>query len=210
MITLINANNQDIEFPDNAAIVSDPPYGISNNCNYKRFKGIIPSTNFAPVEGDDQPFDPSRWLTFPFVALFGFQFFADRLPVGSTLVWNKKRDNQLGRTLMSDCEIAWMNRGSGSYLFNHVWNGFDRASERGQKTKHPTQKPVAVMKWLIEKLDPPKDSVIVDPFCGSGSTLMAAEELGFDSIGVELSESYCGVTEQRARESRTHLVYVKD
>ena len=111
MITLINTNNQEIEFPDNAAIVSDPPYGVNNNCNYKRFKGIIPSTNFAPVAGDDQSFDPSRWLTFPFVALFGFQFFADKLPVGSTLVWNKKRDNQLGRTLMSDCEIAWMNRG---------------------------------------------------------------------------------------------------
>ena len=63
------------------------------------------------------------------------------------------------------------------------------------------------MKWLIEKLDPPKDSVIVDPYCGSGSTLLAAEELGFDSIGVELSTEYCNVTEQRINEAghRHHI-----
>jgi DNA modification methylase len=105
------------------------------------------------------------------------------------LVWCKKRENQLG-FILSDCELAWMNRGKGCYLFRHVWFGFDRETERNAKVLDATQKPVAVMKWLIQRMKLPRGTVICDPYCGSGTTLQAAAELGFDAIGIEIDPTY--------------------
>src|SRR5688572_16560075 len=84
------------------ACVSDPPYGCNNDCDYTRFtKGKHQNgrKTFDPIEGDDAPFDPGSLLRFPLVALFGFQFFADKLPIGSLLVWQKKPESKLGRFL---------------------------------------------------------------------------------------------------------------
>jgi len=158
------------ELPPDSAIVSDPPYGCDNDCDYSRFTGgKKPSNTYSPIAGDDQPFDPSPWLVFPKVVLFGFQFFAQRLPVGTVLVWQKKRDNALGK-MLSDCELAWMKGGKGVYLFQHIWNGFDRDSERG-RSLHPTQKPVALFDWVLRKAKIQPDMTVVDPYMGSGSVL---------------------------------------
>ena len=62
---------------------------------------------------------------------------------------------------------------------------------------HPTMKPISLMKYLIKLLAPPNDPVLLDPFCGSGSTLKAANELGIRSIGIELSEEYCEIARKR-------------
>lgn len=197
-VTLYNADNNDVSFPDDAAVVSDPPYGVSNNCDYSRFtNGISQSRNHhRGIAGDDQPFDPSRWLTFPHVALFGYQHFSQHLPTGSVLVWVKKRDNQIG-TFCSDAELCWLNRGKGCYVYKHIWNGFDRQTERGEKTLHPSQKPVMVMRHIIQMLKLPKGTTVIDPYAGAGSTLLAAADLGFDVIGCELDEHYCQIAHKR-------------
>jgi site-specific DNA-methyltransferase (adenine-specific) len=93
------------------AVVSDPPYGVNLNTRYQRFTGgnrrMGGTTEFRrnhkPIENDDRPFDPSPWLAFPKVILFGFQCFNDRLPPGTALVWLKKSDSKIGKFL-SDCE----------------------------------------------------------------------------------------------------------
>lgn len=182
------------------AVVTDPPYGCKNDCDYTRFKGgISPSRNFHEgVVGDDQPFDPAPFLDFPKVVLWGYQYFAPRLPLGTVLVWNKKRDNQLGKFL-SDCELAWMKGGKGCYLFNHVWHGFDRASERG-KTLHPTQKPVELFKWCLHRLKLQEGSTVFDPFMGSGPCGVACKELGLNYVGCEIVPEYFEVAATRLDE----------
>ncbi len=64
------------------------------------------------------------------------------------------------------------------------------------KNIHPTVKPVALMRWLVRLVTPP-GGVVLDPFAGSGTTLVAAKEESFESIGAELSEEYAGIARQR-------------
>lgn len=188
--TLYLGDCRQVEASPSWVVATDPPFGISNNCDYTRFSGgLSPSRNHhLGIVGDNEPFDPSWLLGFKKVALFGFQYFATGLPIGSVLVWNKKRDNQLG-TFCSDCELAWVNSGVGVYLFNHVWNGFDRASERG-KTLHPNQKPVALWKWVFQKMKLKPGDTVFDPYMGSGSCGVAAIEAGLNYVGCEIVPEY--------------------
>lgn len=82
-------------------------------------------------------------------------------------------------------------------LFRHLWMGAVRGSEVNEKRVHPTQKPVALAMWAFEKYGNSGD-LILDPFCGSGVSIMAAEESGDRVVfGVELLPHYCEVIMQR-------------
>lgn len=189
------------------AVITDPPWGSNNDCDYTRFSGgLWPNHHHRRrgIIGDDEPFDPSPWLGFPQVVLWGYQFFAPRLPVGTLLVWNKKRDSQLG-TFLSDGEIAWQKGGKGVYIFPHVWHGFDRASERNQGILHPTQKPVALFRWCLERATKPGDTVI-DPYMGSGSCGVACIETGRDFIGIELDADYFTIAQRRIEAAQNEMV----
>lgn len=71
------------------------------------------------------------------------------------------------------------------------------SKERGEGNNHPTVKPISLMKYIINLLAPPGDPILLDPFAGSGSTLLAAKELGIRSIGIELNEEYCDIARKR-------------
>jgi site-specific DNA-methyltransferase (adenine-specific) len=175
-----------------AAIVSDPPYGGNYNTDYTRFSGGAHSKGrktFKAIKGDEKPFDPSPWLDFPEVILWGSNHYQQRLPVGTNLIWLKKPFTKRGKFL-SDCEMAWQKGGYGIYAMEHIWDGFNRESSRGLQTLHPSEKPVPVMSWCIRRLNLPKGSIILDPYAGSGSTGVAAIELGFNFIGCELEPDY--------------------
>ncbi len=68
----------------------------------------------------------------------------------------------------------------------------------GSPATHPAVKPIALMRWLVRLVTPP-DGVVLDPFCGSGSTLVAATEEGFGFIGIDISREYCGIALQRLK-----------
>lgn len=171
-------------------VITDPPYGIKNNCDYTRFKGgLNPSKNYKNIHGDNESFDPSPFLDFSKIVLFGANFYADKLPIGTWFVWNKRRENQLGKFL-SDCELIWCKGGKGVYLFNHIWNGFDRQSEKGKKSLHPTQKPVAIFDWIIERLKLTENDVVFDPFMGCGPCGIACLKKGIQYIGCEIDDEY--------------------
>ena len=74
--------------------------------------------------------------------------------------------------------------------------------ERGEDNTHPTVKPLALMRWLVRLVTPP-NGVVLDPFCGSGSTLIAATEEGFGFIGVDVSPEYCQLAQQRLKGRNT-------
>lgn len=177
-------------------VLTDPPYGINHDTDYTRFTGgvVASSSHHTAIIGDDQPFDPAwiigRWSN---VVLFGANCFSDKLPQGSWLIWDKRMP--FGENMLSDGEAAWWNRGHGIYIYSHMWNGFRRLSER-QTAYHPSQKPVAVMAWIIDKASKP-GNLILDPYAGSGSTLIAAKKLGRRAIGIEINERYCEIAAKR-------------
>lgn len=197
------------ELPDGCvdAVITDPPWGINMDTDYTRFVGGLSASrnHGSRIVGDDEPFNPSPWLAFPHVALWGANCFAERLPVGRWLVWVKKRDNQLG-TFMSDAEVCWVNkppgalRAPGVYVKHHVWHGFDRQTER-EPVLHPTQKPVAVMRWTIEMAEVSRGGIILDPFAGSGTTGVAAIAEGRRCILIEKEPKYADICRRRVAEA---------
>jgi len=75
----------------------------------------------------------------------------------------------------------------------------DTAYQRGKtlrKNTHPTVKPIALMKWLVTLITPPK-GIVLDPFMGSGTTIWAAKELGIRAIGIDITEKYCEIAAKR-------------
>jgi DNA modification methylase len=172
-----------------AAVISDPPYGCKNNNDYTRFtkgpntQGSPGSRSYPPTRGDQVGFDPTPWLQFPRVALWGVQHFAQRLPVGTILVWIKRKDGGFG-TFLSDAELAWVSSGKGVYCRRDT-------SMYGVRNKvHPNQKPVGIMEWCIDRLKVPAGSTILDPYMGSGSTGVAAIRRGYRFIGIEIDSDY--------------------
>ena len=149
--------------------------------------GRGPGKKNSPTINDDKVFDPTPLLRYARVIIFGSNFYA--LPVGTTLVWIKKQEPQYG-TFLSDAEIAWMKGGYGVYCKRcHMVMSPNR--------HHTNQKPVEIMKWCIEKAK--GVGTICDPFMGSGSTLVAAKELGRRAIGIEIEEKYCAIAVERLR-----------
>lgn len=190
--------------PDSVGLLlTDPPYGIGLRTDYlTRKRGTLKhGRDFLPIYGDDAPFDPTHLLGFPRLILFGANHYASRLPVSNSwLVWDKLAGLTSKRTIgfndQGDAELAWTNLGGPVRLIPHRWTGMLKASERRQIRLHPTQKPVALMAWLIRQYALP-GTLILDPYMGAGSTVVAAQALGHPVIGVEIEETYCALAVQR-------------
>lgn len=185
------------------AVISDPPYGMNWDTDYTRFTGGASSarTKSERIKNDAKPFDPSPFLGFPSVILFGANHYANRLPKGSWLVWSKRPMTKLG-TFLSDCELAWKKGGEGVYLFHQEWDGFNRQGERGVAREHPTQKPVALMGWCIQQANVPAGGVVSDPYMGSGTTGVACANLGRRFIGIELDPRYFDIACKRIEQAQ--------
>jgi len=191
-IIIINADCR--EWSGNAdAVISDPPYGIDWDTDYRRFSlGFdVPRTNHTPIANDATPFDPTPWLGFKTVVLFGATCYSERLPVGSWLVWDKRFAN--GKAFLADGEAAWMNKGHGLYIYSETAQGFVRK----EPIEHPTQKPVGVMTWCMNKAAVPEGAIVLDPYMGSGTTGIACIRTGRRFIGIEIDEQHYQTARQR-------------
>jgi DNA modification methylase len=214
LVTIYHGDCREVVAPwmkRDLAIVTDPPYGMDNDGDTTRFTGGeygIHRRGMGKVRpaiiGDNEPFDPTPWLGYPFVVMFGANHFGQRLPVGTTLIWLKRPDHLFG-TFLSDAEIAWRKGGHGIYAYRHDWAGFSRIATDGESV-HQNQKPVALMRWCIERSGAPLTATILDPFMGSGSTLVAAKSLGRKAIGVEIEERYCEIAARRCSQEVLGLV----
>jgi DNA modification methylase len=167
------------------ALVTDPPYGHGwKGVNSQAAGGRNWTRRRAEaIEGHDKPFDPRPWLDYPTVVMWGANHYASRLPDSPAwLVWDK-RDGTADNNL-SDCELAWCNVGGSARLKRHLWNGLCRDSEIGEHL-HPTQKPVVVMAWAMDKAKIPAGKTVLDPYMGSGTTGIACLRTARNFIGVE-------------------------
>ncbi len=168
------------------AVITDPPYGISAN---KQTLGKGKKEFDRGADWDDSAPDLELCIAAARVTCFwGGNYFSNQLPVTNDwLIWHKKND---GRSF-SECELAWTNFGKQTRHLSHHWSG--------EEKNHPTQKPLAVMLWCIEQAG--EVDTILDPFMGSGTTGVAAIQLGHRFIGIEREPKYFDIACKRIEQA---------
>ena len=175
-------------------LVTDPPYGVAYKSNFGKCK------KHDRIAGDQDSGVRDRvlamWGDSRPALVFGSWRVQRPAGVRQVGIWDKGDSPGMG-----DLTIPWGNSFEEFYIIGGGFSG-----KRGgavlrvntpppsNRPNHPTPKPVALMEALIEKCPP---GVIADPFAGSGSTLLAARNLGRKVIGVELEEKYCEVIVKR-------------
>ena len=158
------------------AIVTDPPYGMSAVQNSgvlkDKYRNILnDETNDVAINSFNKLNKnvPQVW--------WGANYYSHSLPNQSCwLVWDKNN----GKNDQMDCELAWTN-------LKGVTRQYTQASEKKNRV-HPTQKPVDLILWCLKKINA---NIILDPFLGSGTTLIACEKTNRVCYGMELDEHYC-------------------
>lgn len=182
--------------------IHDPPYGIdvvsatdsggAKGFGKIGFTGVVPVNQYAPVVGDNEPFDPAHLLgASEHTILWGANYYADKLPpMKGWLVWDKKgredwRDN------FSDCELAWSNLKTVTRIYRHTWMGMVQEGQR-ETRYHPTQKPALLYEKIIEDLCE-EEGLVVDFYAGSGPTVIACERLGRPCAVTEITREYAAV-----------------
>ena len=193
-------------------VLSDPPYGMKLDTDFSTIKGSLNSigrknhtegNKYNKVIGDNDDFTPNLITTFfenfPYcheVFLFGADYFAEILPNkndGSWLVWDKRKESQAD-AIGAEFELIWSKSKHKRRMLRHDWFGF-LSSQNGADARnrvHPTQKPVTLLADIINQWGK-EASIIVDLYGGSGSTLIACEQLNRKCRMMELDPHYCTV-----------------
>lgn len=163
-------------------VFTDPPYGM----NAVKNSGVL-KERYNDIQGDESPeiaiksFKILSSLNVSKMVFWGANYYANELPPsGCWLVWDKKT----GQSDQMDCELAWTN-------FDGVIRKYEQSSEKKERF-HPAQKPVNLVKWCLKRWGI-NCKKILDPFLGSGTTLIACEKLNRICYGMEIEPKYCDV-----------------
>jgi DNA modification methylase len=182
------------------AIITDPPYGIGRANGFDGFDGFggfgKPIAR-CKYEGDWDNQRPSKELfdiimkKGEILIIFGGNFFTDYLPVsGHWLVWDKLNT----MPTFGDCELIWTNLKRNSVKkLTHEYNGL---IGKENKRDHATQKPLDLMGRILRDYTQ-KNDTILDPFMGSGTTGVAAVNLGRKFVGIEIDRKYFDIACRR-------------
>lgn len=177
-------------------IVCDPPYGISHSSSY----GASWQDTMIAGDADAQLRDWIVSTCFPGspMAVFGTWKVARPTEARAVLVWDKGPAFGMG-----DLSFPWKNSWEEIYILGDGWEGRrDEGVLRGhivlswesKGREHPHEKPVSLLKHLIGKN---RAGLVLDPTCGTGTTLVAAKELQRSAIGIEIDERYCEIAARR-------------
>ena len=202
-ITIYNADcRQVLPFlPKFDLLLTDPPYGIDadNQARILSRGKLAKPKDYGASSWDKSP--PESWFLDSATdaadtsILWGGNYFG--LPASSCwLVWDK--DN--GTNDFADCELAWTNMARAVRKFKWRWNGMlqENGGDKKETKVHPTQKPVPLMRWCLGFV--PDAKTILDPFMGSGTTLVAAKMEGRSAVGIEINEAYCESAAKRLQQ----------
>jgi site-specific DNA-methyltransferase (adenine-specific) len=136
--------------------------------------------------------------------IWGYNYFNISLPSSGRIIWDKVNDH----SSYSDCEIAYCSQIDTVRIFRYMWNGMCQGTGDGTSSKmqgnkklnekriHPTQKPVALYTWLMQKFCEPGFKIL-DTHLGSGSSRIAAYDIGLDFYACDIDEKYFGDQEER-------------
>lgn len=164
-------------------LLTDPPYGIGKIMQGgtwgNKFKGAYEAWDAAP---------PPRWMFGYLMEITKHQIiwggnYYELPPQRGWLVWEKPKMPTMG-----DAELAWTSLDQPPKSYN------ENRSPDGDRD-HPTQKPASLMKWCLQQV--PAAGSVLDPWAGSGTTLLAARELGRRCVGIEINEQYCKAAVRR-------------
>lgn len=203
------------------AVITDPPYGQGYKVNTFHKGGtrndavvqrngstlMVRPNVHSEIDSDDEPFDPTPLLTLaPAILMWGAHKFADRLPRGRWLAWDKVPTGKVRS--QGDGEMAWTNVNPDAPLriFRLLWDGLcvgegaRHEVTAGQKRHHPMQKPEMLMRWCIQQAGDPAS--ILDPYMGSGSTGIAALQMGKRFIGCESKPIYFDIACRRLEDAQ--------
>jgi site-specific DNA-methyltransferase (adenine-specific) len=195
------------EYPDkyfDLALV-DPPYGIgeSSNDNQSR-SGLAKSKNYGKKFWDNEPPQIEYFTELIRVSknqvVWGANHFISRLPYDAScwLVWDKVN----GENDFADCELAWTSFNKAVRKFTYRWHGMLQQNMKDKEARiHPTQKPISLYEWILLRFAE-KGQKVLDTHLGSGSSRIAAHNLGFHFVGFELDKEYYEAQEKRFR---THI-----
>lgn len=184
------------------AVICDPPYGIGIDRSMAASSGsqsggmMAKKGNYFASGWDDAPMSLelaeliiSKSET---VIFWGGNYYG--LPASQCwLVWDKRVNGNF-----ADCELAWTNMKKPVRKFEWMWNGMLRQGQE-ERNGHPTQKPLALMQWCIDQAGNPE--TILDPFMGSGTTGVAAIQMGRKFIGIERELKYFEIAVKRIKEA---------
>jgi len=182
-------------------VITDPPYGIGEN-NTKNLSRVNNHSNAKPIDygafdWDNRPATAEQIEELRRVSknqvIFGGNYFA-LPPSPSWIVWNKLNSGDF-----ADCELAWTSHKKAVRKIDYMWNGMIK--QKPETRYHPTQKPLAVMKWIIENYSNPGDTIL-DPFMGSGTTGVACVQTGRNFIGIEIDPTYFAIAEKRIKDAQ--------
>ena len=181
-------------------IFTDPPYGMGLNTDYSSLtfngrKGI------KWEQGAVDDFDPAMLqvifdLDVKETFLWGADYYIEHIPNrkdGSWLVWDKTLESNGDAGSNSEFELCWSKQKHKRKVIHFNWFRFFGLSKQDAKKRlHPTQKPLQVISPFLEKYSKASD-IVLDLFGGSGSTLIACEQLGRKCYMMELDQHYCDV-----------------
>ena len=204
------------------SIVTDPPYGLAKLLgrswdvfgkifNKKQRRKNLHSGGtwaakdiYQDVDWDDETPDLTFLLDLNVPAMFfGGNYFANLPPSRKWIVWFKGATHF--RRSFAELELCYCNFDGNARIIEYIPDfnkGFTNNGSRIQKV-HPTQKPVAVMKFCISELPKGCGDVICDPFMGSGTTGVAAIQMGRAFIGIEQKEKYFEIACKRIEQAYT-------
>ena len=195
---LMNDKRADIVF-------TDPPYGINLDTNFSGMKGIKRGKKYKKIKGDNINYNPQHIFDFfnycKEIFLWGADYYAEAIPKrndGCFFVWDKTQkgispNSSYNKMFGSNFELCWSKNRHKRQIIRCLWKGFFGLSKEDIKKRiHPTQKPIRLFAWFIKKFSKAKN-IIVDLFGGSGSTLIACEQLNRICYIMEIEPIYCAM-----------------
>jgi site-specific DNA-methyltransferase (adenine-specific) len=189
--------------------ILDTPYGIGEDGSTNKSRGKLAiSKDYKPFAGNDLMAPDSHYWNEIFRVsvnqiIWGANHFISKIPFDSScwVVWDKVN----GESDFADCELAWTSFKTAVRKFEFRWSGMLQGDMKNKEDRiHPTQKPVALYKWLMMNYAKPGDKIL-DTHLGSGSNRIAAYELGFDFYATELDKDYFESQEKRFQQYKSQL-----
>lgn len=171
-------------------VVTDPPYGLSEN----NMRNAVAFMSVAWDERVSKSTIDTIVQKGKHAVIFGGNYY-DLPPTRAFIVWDKG-ESMYGRS-WAECEMAWTN-------YNRVARIFKLHPNNKEGKLHPTQKPLALMCWIIENYTSPGD-IILDPFMGSGTTGVACVQLGRNFIGIEKNAEYFAIAKKRIEAAQLQI-----
>jgi len=199
--------------PDKAfelAIV-DPPYGINASNDFggekrKSGNGAALKSAFEKKDWDiaipDKKYFDELYRVSKNQIVWGANYMTIYLPNSmGWIVWDKNN----GTTKFSDFELAFTSFDTAARFYRYTWNGMLQGDMKNKEDRiHPTQKPIALYRWLLHNYAKPGDRIL-DTHLGSASSAIAAHQMGFEFVGCELDKDYYDASIKRFKEQTKQL-----